>query len=167
MLVFVWILSGCQEIGDLILNIGNQSATPEYAAAPVRVYSTPLPEFEPIQFAWFYKPPENSIDLGAVANNFSLIILTRNDEGEREDLRLMDNQSPVLQYLRAEAIMDPGSCSKKPFQNQVANLEGDYCQIADQHLGQIFLKEQKEQHPGVDGIVISSLQYFLPSNPCE
>ncbi len=134
------VLSGCQEIGDIVINMGSSAATPEYAATPVRIYSTPLPEFEHMQFAWFYKPPGNSSDLSALAENFSLVILTRNDEREREDMRAMGYDYQVIQYLRAEAIMNPGSCSEKPFQNQTANLEGDYCQIEDQH-PEWFLKD--------------------------
>ena len=130
---FVLLSSGCQKIQETIINIGGSVSTPQYAPTPVRVYETPLPEFEPMQFIWFYKPPENQTDLGAVAANFSMAVLTRNDESEREALREYGADFPVLQYLRAEAIMDTGNCSEKPFQNQVANLEGDYCLIEDQH----------------------------------
>jgi hypothetical protein len=125
--------AACQKISQTILNFGSGVSTPEYAATPVRVYVTPLPAFEPLQFAWFYKPPQQESDLGAVAANFSMLILTRNDERERQSLRDMGSTAPVLQYLRVEAIMDPGSCTAKPFQNQVAHLEGDYCQIEEQH----------------------------------
>jgi hypothetical protein len=125
--------SGCQKAEEVILDIGGGLSTPQYAPTPVKVYTTPLPEFDPMQFAWFYKPPQRDSDLGAVAANFSLLILTRNDEKERARLKDMGNHSPVLQYLRSEAIMDPGNCSGKPYQNQVANLEGDYCMLESQH----------------------------------
>ena len=126
-------VSGCQKFQETIMTIGGSVSTPQYAATPVRVYETPLPEFEPMQFVWFYKPPENQNDLGAVAANFSMAILTRNDEPQRETLRDMGADFPVLQYLRAEAIMGTNDCSKKPFQNQVANLEGDYCILKEQN----------------------------------
>lgn len=129
----IFSFSGCQKIEDVVFNISSSVTTPQYASTPVTVYSTPLPHFESMQFAWFYKPPGNSSDLGAIAENFSLIILTRNDEREREEINNMGNNSPVLQYLRAEAIIDPSSCTEKPFQNQIANLEGDYCLIKNQH----------------------------------
>ncbi|MDK2979753.1 MAG: hypothetical protein PWQ55_100 [Chloroflexota bacterium] len=126
--------AGCQKTDQAIFDIGGGGvSTPEYAATPERVYSTPLPPFSPMQFAWFYKPPQQANDLGAVAANFSMLVLTRNDERERQSLRDMGNTAPVLQYLRFEAIMDPGSCTAKPFQNQVAHLEGDFCQIEEQH----------------------------------
>lgn len=127
-------MSACQKTDQLVLTIGGGVSTPEYVATPVQVYATPLPPFEPLQFAWFYKPPQQDSDLGAVAANFSMLILTRNDERERQSLRDMGNTAPVLQYLRFEAIMDPGSCTEKPFQNQVAHLEGDFCQLKDQHM---------------------------------
>ena len=125
--------AACQKVNQTVLNFGGGVSTPEYAATPVRVYSTPLPAFEPLQFAWFYKPPQQTNDLGAVAANFSMLILTRNDERERQSLRDMGSNAPVLQYLRFEAVMDPGSCTAKPFQNQVAHLEGDFCQLQEQH----------------------------------
>ena len=125
--------AACQKLDQVIMNIGGGVSTPEYAPTPVRVYSTPLPAFEPLQFAWFYKPPQQENDLGALAANFSMLILTRNDERDRQNLRDMGSTAPVLQYLRFEAIMDPGSCTAKPFQNQVAHLEGDFCQIEEQH----------------------------------
>ena len=133
LLVISTLTSGCQKAEEAIINIGGGFSTPQYAATPVKVYTTPLPNFNPLQFAWFYKPPERKADLGAVAANFDLLILTRNDEKEREELRAMGNNSPILQYLRFEAIMDPGNCSAKPQQNQVAHLEGDFCQLASQH----------------------------------
>jgi len=131
--ILILCLSGCQKIEEVVLTLGGDLSTPEYAPTPVRLYSTPLPEFEPMQFAWFYKPPNQQANLGALAANFSLVIFTRNDESEREILREMDYQGDVLQYLRFEAIMDTGNCEEKPFQNQVAHLEGDFCQIESQH----------------------------------
>lgn len=132
--------SGCQKMSELVMTFGGSVSTPEYAPTAVMYYSTPLPEFEPLQFAWFYKPPNSDEDLGAIAANFSLVILTRNDEVERETLRESGYDNSVLQYLRLEAIMDPGDCNSKPFQNQAAHLEGDYCAIENQH-ADWFLKD--------------------------
>ncbi len=132
-LLLLLALAACGKIAESILTIGGGLSTPEYAATPVKTYATPLPEFEALQFAWFYKPPDKNADLAAVAANFSLLILTRNDESERSSLREMGYTGPVLQYLRFEAVMDPAGCTAKPFQNQVAHLEGDYCQLSQQH----------------------------------
>lgn len=134
------LFSGCQKFNELVFTIGSAVSTPQYAQTPVTRYSTPLPVFEPLQFAWFYKPPVIKEDLGAVAANFSMMVLTRNDEIEREEMRTLGSSSPVLQYLRFEAIMDAGDCSAKPFQNQAAHLEGDYCSIEERH-PEWFLKD--------------------------
>lgn len=132
-LISLALIPGCAKVQDILLTFGGELATPQYAVTPVRVYATPLPPFDPLQLAWFYKPPQREADLGAVAANFSLLILTRNDERERAELRAMGNQNPVLQYLRFEAVMDPGGCQVKPFQNQAAHLEGDYCLLESSH----------------------------------
>ena len=139
-LLFSFLLNSCQIIGDRILNSDNSKTESDSNTTVVKVYNTPLEVFEPMQFVWFYKPPEIAIDREAIAGNFSLIILTRNDEGEREEIRASGYNQTVIQYLRAEAIMDPGSCTEKPFQNQTANLEGDYCQIESRH-SDWFLKD--------------------------
>jgi hypothetical protein len=104
------------------------------------LYKVPLPTFKSMQFAWFYKPPENPAELYAVASNFSFFILTRNDEPDREKLAKIGAEGNILQYLRFEAVMDPGDCQTKPFQNQAANLEGDFCLIKEQH-SDWFLKD--------------------------
>ena len=49
--------------------------------------------------------------------------------------RIVENgaEGEMMQYLRFDAIMDPGDCQTKPFQNHAANLEGDFCIIKDKH----------------------------------
>jgi hypothetical protein len=149
-------LVSCQKLDEIILTIGGDLSTPEPVTTPVKRYDSPLTEFEPLQLAWFYKPPESSTDMNAIAANFSLLILTRNDETERETLRELGSTSPVLQYLRFEAIMDTGNCSAKPFQNQAANLEGDFCSIEEHH-EDWFLKDingRKIQYKDSDYVVM-------------
>ena len=150
------LLASCQKMDEIILTIGGGISTPKPAQTPVKLYSDPLPEFEPMQFAWFYKPPDSSEDLNAIAENFSMLILTRNDETERKTIQELGNSNPILQYLRFEAIMDTGNCSTKPFQNQAANLEGDFCNISEQH-SDWFLKDingRKIQYPGSEYLVM-------------
>src|SRR5262249_17165131 len=85
-----------------------------------------------IQLAWFYKPPPaNQMDL--IAQRFSWFILTSNDEGVRDDLKQKGVKGPFLQYLRFDAIQDPGSCNAPPRHNQVAFQRGDFCQISKEH----------------------------------
>ncbi len=85
-----------------------------------------------VNIAYFYKPPTNS-DATTLAKNFSTYILTRADETFRDQLIANGVQSPILQYVRFEAIMDPGSCSAQPWRNQVAYKIGDFCSISNDH----------------------------------
>jgi len=87
---------------------------------------------DPVQLAWFYKPPQDG-NLALVAEKYDTFILTKNDEGERDTLRALGVTTPFLQYVRFDAIMDPGDCEAQPWRNQVADQIGDYCWIAQQH----------------------------------
>ena len=49
--------------------------------------------------------------------------------------------SLILQYLRFETTMNPGSCSEMPMQNQVAHLEGDFCPAGKPASPDWFLKD--------------------------
>jgi hypothetical protein len=82
--------------------------------------------------AWFYKPPTDG-NLALIAQNFSSVILTKNDESVRDQLLSMGIKSPVLEYLRFEAILDPGSCTAAPWNNNVAYKVGDFCDISTNH----------------------------------
>ena len=85
-----------------------------------------------IKLAWFYKPPADG-NVNLVAENFSTFIMTKGNEATRDQLISLGAQRPVLEYLRFEAIMDPGSCTVKPWQNNVAFMAGDFCTISSQH----------------------------------
>ncbi len=97
-------------------------------ASPTR----PATAFDPIQLAWFYKPPVDQ-DLATLARYFDVFILTRLDEPTRDRLRAQGVRTPFLQYLRFDAIHDPGSCTKSPYHNQVAYNAGDYCALVRDH----------------------------------
>ncbi len=86
----------------------------------------------PVHIAWFYKPPTNG-DLGTVSSSFDTFVLTKNDEDERDAMRAQGAEGPFLQYLRFDAIMDPGSCTAQPWRNQVADRPGDFCSIRTNH----------------------------------
>jgi len=114
---------------------------------------TPIPfEGQAVNLIWFYKPPKNG-NLTKIAENFDMLILTSNDEDERDELKEMGISTPVLQYLSFEAIQDPGSCDKKPFQNQVANRAGDFCYISEHYPDWFLLDFNGERMIG-DGYVI-------------
>jgi hypothetical protein len=82
--------------------------------------------------AWFYKPPADG-NVSLVADNYSTFIMTKGNEATRDQLISMGAKSPMLEYVRFEAIMDPGSCTAKPWQNNVAFLPGDFCTISTEH----------------------------------
>jgi hypothetical protein len=85
-----------------------------------------------IQRTWFYKPTVNN-DTTPVRQYFQNIILTRNDEKFRDALKSQGVTGPFIQYVRLDAIMDPGSCTAQPWRNQVADQIGDFCRISAQH----------------------------------
>jgi len=148
LMLFSW---GCQE---------KETPTPEptFTATLLptpTVYLTPTPTpFQPprypeghtltgdlVQIAWFYKPPANG-DVSQVASLFDTFILTKKDEAVRDQLRDLGVTAPILQYVRFDAIMDPGDCESEPWGNQVAYKAGDFCRISEQH-PDWFLLDQK------------------------
>ena len=100
--------------------------------------NTPLPtpdygdNYKAVQLAWFYKPPSSG-DLSLIAHNYSSIILTRQDEAERDLLHALGVKTPILQYLLFAEIQDPGSCTESPYHNNVAEKIGDFCTLVKQH----------------------------------
>ncbi len=102
------------------------------------------PDAPLVQLAWFYKPPANG-DLLTLQQSFDRFVLTAMDEGTRESLREQGVAGPFLQYVRFDAIHDPGSCTAQPWRNQVANQAGDFCWIHDEHPAW-FLRDERG-HP--------------------
>ena len=86
-----------------------------------------------IQLAWFYKPPEDGTSLSLLAQKFDTFILTHYDEDERDELRQLGVDDPVLEYLLFVQIQDPGSCDARPYGNQVAYKVGDFCLLNAEH----------------------------------
>lgn len=100
------------------------------AASPVTQY--------PVKLLWFYKPPKDGTSIESVQRWFNDdIILTKNDEAERDKLIQLGVSQPILQYLRSEAIHAPCNgacpCDHQPNRNQVAWKIGDYCSILADH----------------------------------
>ena len=105
-----------------------------------------LDKKEVVQLAWFYRPPdtdegqeEEGVD--SLHQNFDTFILTRNDEELRDKLRQRGVDAPFLQYLAFDVIIDPGSCTRQPWRNQVADQPGDYCYISQNHPDWFLLDE--------------------------
>lgn len=100
---------------------------------------TPIPtlqeywsDYQAVRLAWFYKPPDSG-NLASLAEDYDFFILTRMDEQERDTLKSMGVEVPILQYLLFAEVQDPGSCSEQPNHNQVAEDIGDFCELTSQH----------------------------------
>lgn len=119
-------------LSSLLISCRAESGTSVETLVSTEPPPTLIPISEGIKLAWFYKPPGNG-DLRSLYSHFDTFILTKNDEPQRDALKDMGLASGVLQYLRLDAIQDPGSCTAIPFQNQVANQPGDFCQISAEH----------------------------------
>jgi Hypothetical glycosyl hydrolase family 15 len=102
-----------------------------------RVYAGGTFPTSTVQLAWFYKPPTDGTTPANLVNSFKNVILTHNDEAYRDQLRAAGAVAPFLQYIRFDAIHDPGNgvCPNaiQPYGNQVAWTAGDYCAIQSQH----------------------------------
>jgi hypothetical protein len=125
---------------------------------PGQATATPVRPADPIQLAWFYKPPSDGDILG-LASRYDMFILTRKDEAERDALRSTGVSAPILQYLVLIQIQNPGSCEAAPSGNQVAYLPGDFCRLRRDHPGWFLLDANGE--PIEDG----QTAYMDPGNP--
>ena len=103
---------------------------PEQTSSPT---ITPLPpQAFPVKLVWFYKPPISE-DYALVARQYDFFILSKGDEDDRNKLLALGAHRPILQYIRFDAIMDPGSCNREPWKNNAAFMPGDFCNISAQH----------------------------------
>ena len=114
-----------------------------------------------VHLAYFYKPPSNS-DSVTVANHFSTVILTGNDESFRDQLAANGFGSTVLEYFGSIGIQDPGSCTATPRKNQVAYNTGDFCSISADHPDWFLLDVNGQRVPASPG---SDTYRMDPGNP--
>lgn len=143
MILSAWLLVACSN-ADSVMNtpIENPDSPQNPIAMPAQTVDSgspetglPLPavDIDPVQLAWFYKPPkENAANF--LAENYDFFILTKLDEELKDELRdAYGVSAPILRYIRFDAIMDPGSCLEQPYRNQVADEIGDFCRISQEH----------------------------------
>ncbi len=103
-----------------------------------------------IKLAWFYRPPvihteDEEVALDSLIQNFDTFILTKNDEPHRDKLREQGVDAPFLQYLALDVIIDPRSCTRQPWRNQVADEPGDFCYIDEHHPDWFLLGKDGER----------------------
>ena len=144
MLIFLgYFLSACASVDAPLTTQVNPPDTSNQTSKiqdPTNVFGSLEPtlplvaeEIEPLRLVWFYKPPQEN-DAFYLANNYDLFILTKLDEEFRDELIMSYGvSSPILRYIRFDAIMDPGSCLEQPYRNQVADEIGDFCRISIEH----------------------------------
>jgi hypothetical protein len=133
------LISACTPSGTVAVGSEPSIAPTDNPAAVITESATPVintsispsNNFQSIRLAWFYKPPETS--LTALSADYDLFILTHNDEAARDQLKTLGVNEPFYQYLLMSEIMDPGSCSNRPYNDQVAFHPGDYCWIQNNH----------------------------------
>jgi len=111
------------------------SSTPTTIVSPtVQIKNTPgEAKPAPVRLAWFTSLPKKTEDILQVTEWFDLYILIQGDEDNRDLIKSLGVEGPILQYLEFESIQDPGSCTDEPRINQVADLPGDFCRINEQH----------------------------------
>ncbi len=150
-LLFVWVAR--EALGDR--SAVSETKEPEISPTPY------IFQGETIQLAWFYRPP-NDGNLLRLVENFDTFILTQQDVDERQELNALGMTRPIPQYFRMDAIMDPGGCNEKPWRNQVAYKEGDFCMISEQHPDWFLLDVSGNRI--VEG---SDIQFYFmdPGNP--
>lgn len=92
-----------------------------------------------IQLGYHYKPTTDDTNPSMLAQQAGFIILTKNDEAFRDQIRAAGYRGPILQYILANEIDGPtqktnqGKCDSdfQPWQNQAANEPGDFCKYLD------------------------------------
>ncbi|MGB0389071.1 MAG: putative glycoside hydrolase [Ardenticatenaceae bacterium] len=140
---------------------GNESPA-ESPSNPPKIDNTDTVD-DVVQLAWFYKPPSDD-DLDTLQENFDTFILTRNDEDQRDALKARGVESPFLQYIAFEVIIDPGSCTAQPWRNQAADRIGDFCYISENHPDWFLLNTDGNRMVGDLGGGMRSVM-MDPGNP--
>lgn len=106
---------------------------------------TSIPLEVPVKLAWFYKAPADK-NFASLAKTYQFYILSKGNEKDRDYLIGLGANRPILQYVRFDAIMDPGSCTRKPWQNNAAFMPGDFCMIDSQHPDWFLLDSNGERY---------------------
>jgi len=104
------------------------------------------------QRGWFYKPSSDSVT--TLVTYFNDFTLTHGDEKYRDSLKAKGVTAPFLQYIKFDAIQDPGSCTKTPAQNQAAYKANDFCDISKNHPDWFLLDTAGNRMYNVDYVMM-------------
>lgn len=128
--------------------------TPTYTSTPmpsltVRVLTvmtitgrTPTAEaqeaYDPVSLAWFYIQPSGNVHCSNLVPMFNFFVGTKGREACRDVVRGLGRDFDLM-YLRFDGIQDldrafddpNATCTRSPFQNQVAYKRGDACLLRE------------------------------------
>ncbi len=116
---------------------------PQPAAEALAANPEAADAFE-LRLTHYYKEPEN-VTVDELAKEFNFFILSKGDESFRDELLAKGGRKPILQYIRFEAIHDPGDCTKKPWRNNAAYNPGDFCDISKNHTDWFLLDKNGDR----------------------
>ena len=140
--IFLWTSSSQAEesesyspVSTLVSELEAQSTSQALMADMLPGLPTVAPpvRFEPLQMAWFYKPPLDDANNALLNDYFDVFVLTKGDEQLRNTLLEQGVSEPILRYVLSNAILEPATCREQPWRNQAADQPGDFCNIRDQH----------------------------------
>ena len=141
-LLVVLMLAGCAVAEPLNGLLPVTALEPEAPAVPEQpglervgqaVDKDPL---STVQLGYHYKPTQDGTSAATLARQAAFIVLTKNDESFRDELRAAGYQGKILQYILANEVDGPApgaDCDNafEPWQNQALNRPGEFCSVAD------------------------------------
>ncbi len=126
------------------------TAVPKAAAAgddtadkPIVPQATPAAkapasyDSDTVKLGYHYRPPSDDTKASKLADKVSFIVLSKNDEDYRDRIRKAGYEGPILQYIMANEVDGPPDTQPgdwcdddhNPWQNQVANKVGEFCDL--------------------------------------
>ncbi len=123
-----------------------------------------------VKLGYHYRPPDDGTKVSKLADQASFIILSKNDEKYRDQIREAGYDGLILQYVMANEVDGPadsepgGSCNEmfKPWQNQAANRVGDFCSFIHPNEDWFLHNEKGERLYGMN-----EDRYFYRMNPAS
>lgn len=119
-----------------------EQAAPEPVVTPFpRVAAAETKIGGSVQLGFHYKPLGDGTPDTQLADQAAFMILTKNDEEYRDQLRAAGYKGRILQYVLGSEVDGPAvkkgknGCDPEfaPYQNQVANQPGDFCKLLQEN----------------------------------
>ncbi len=101
-----------------------------------------------VQLGYHFKPTQDGTSAATLARQAALIVLTKNDEAFRDELRAAGYQGKILQYILANEVdgPEPGAdCDNafEPWQNQALNRPGEFCSASGSDRGLVSAQRRR------------------------